>query len=53
MATTKESYGTYGTVAGLEITAPSRIADERFRAWYARSARLVGDKTFTRTRKSH
>jgi class 3 adenylate cyclase len=26
----------------LEILAPSRVADERFRAWYARSARFGG-----------
>jgi class 3 adenylate cyclase len=29
-----------GTPAYLEVTAPSRVADERFRAWYARSARF-------------
>jgi class 3 adenylate cyclase len=26
----------------LEIVAPSRVADERFRAWYARSVRFFG-----------
>jgi class 3 adenylate cyclase len=30
----------WGTAVALEIVAPSRIADERFRAWYARSARF-------------
>jgi class 3 adenylate cyclase/pimeloyl-ACP methyl ester carboxylesterase len=39
VAATKEIYGTATAVEGL---APSRVADERFRAWYARSARLVG-----------
>jgi class 3 adenylate cyclase len=39
VAAVKESYG---TAAALEITAPSRIDDERFRSWYARSERLVG-----------
>jgi class 3 adenylate cyclase len=32
----------WGTGAAVEVIAPSRIADERFRAWYARSARVVG-----------
>jgi class 3 adenylate cyclase len=32
----------WGTGAGLEVLAPSRIADERFRAWYSRSMRLFG-----------
>jgi class 3 adenylate cyclase len=31
---------TWGTGAALEVLAPSRMADERFRAWYARSARF-------------
>jgi class 3 adenylate cyclase len=31
---------TWGTTRFLEIVAPSRVADERFRAWYARSARF-------------
>src|SRR6516165_6584151 len=31
---------TWGTVATVEVLAPSRRADERFRAWYARSARF-------------
>jgi class 3 adenylate cyclase len=33
---------TWGTATTLEILAPSRQADERFRAWYARSARFGG-----------
>src|SRR6516165_5301566 len=33
--------GTWGTAAVLEVLAPSRIADERLRAWYARSERFV------------
>jgi class 3 adenylate cyclase len=32
----------WGTAAGVEIAAPSRMADERFRAWFARSARFGG-----------
>jgi class 3 adenylate cyclase/pimeloyl-ACP methyl ester carboxylesterase len=28
--------------AGLDFLAPSRVADERFRAWFARSARFRG-----------
>ena len=32
----------WGTAAGVEIAAPSRVADERFRAWFARSARFGG-----------
>jgi class 3 adenylate cyclase len=32
----------WGTAAQVEMIAPSRIADERFRAWYARSARFIG-----------
>jgi pimeloyl-ACP methyl ester carboxylesterase len=39
VATLKESWAT-GAV--LEILAPSRITDQRFRAWYARSARFGG-----------
>jgi class 3 adenylate cyclase len=31
----------WGTVAALDLIAPSRIADERFRAWFARSARFT------------
>jgi class 3 adenylate cyclase len=31
---------TWGTGAALEVLAPSRVADGRFRAWYARSARF-------------
>ena len=31
---------TWGTVATVEVLAPSRKDDERFRAWYARSARF-------------
>jgi class 3 adenylate cyclase len=30
-----------GTAATLELFAPSRIGDERFRAWFSRSARLA------------
>jgi class 3 adenylate cyclase len=32
----------WGTAAVLEALAPSRLADERFRAWYARSTRFAG-----------
>jgi len=32
----------WGTAAGLEVVAPGRMADERFRAWYARSVRVGG-----------
>jgi class 3 adenylate cyclase/pimeloyl-ACP methyl ester carboxylesterase len=32
----------WGTAKGLEFLAPSRAADERFRAWYTRSARFIG-----------
>jgi class 3 adenylate cyclase len=32
----------WGTTANLEILAPSRAADARFRAWYARSQRFSG-----------
>jgi class 3 adenylate cyclase len=39
MANFKE---TWGTPAVVEIVAPSRIGDERFRAWYARAARFTG-----------
>jgi class 3 adenylate cyclase len=31
---------TWGTPRMLDMVAPSRVADERFRAWYARSARF-------------
>jgi class 3 adenylate cyclase/pimeloyl-ACP methyl ester carboxylesterase len=31
----------WGTVAALDLIAPSRIADERFRAWFARAARFT------------
>ena len=30
----------WGTADALALLAPSRVADERFRAWYARSARF-------------
>jgi class 3 adenylate cyclase len=33
---------TWGTGAIVDLFAPSRIADERFRAWYARLERLGG-----------
>src|SRR5262249_49810419 len=39
VATVKEQHG---TAAALEVIAPGRNADERFRAWYARSERVVG-----------
>jgi class 3 adenylate cyclase len=32
----------WGTAAAVEIVAPSQVADERFRAWFARSARYTG-----------
>jgi class 3 adenylate cyclase/pimeloyl-ACP methyl ester carboxylesterase len=32
----------WGTSAFLEVVAPSRVADERFRAWYNRSVRFGG-----------
>jgi class 3 adenylate cyclase len=32
----------WGTAPPMELMAPSRIADERFRAWIARSARYTG-----------
>jgi class 3 adenylate cyclase len=31
---------TWGTSAFVDVAAPSRIADERFRAWYTRSVRF-------------
>jgi pimeloyl-ACP methyl ester carboxylesterase len=31
----------WATAPSLELIAPSRVADERFRAWYARSARYT------------
>jgi class 3 adenylate cyclase len=39
VAATKE---TWGTSTPLEVIAPSRVADNRFRSWYARSARFGG-----------
>jgi pimeloyl-ACP methyl ester carboxylesterase len=36
---TRESWG---TAAPVELLAPSRVADQRFRAWYARAARFSG-----------
>ena len=33
---------TWGTTRMLDLVAPSRVADESFRAWYARSARFGG-----------
>jgi class 3 adenylate cyclase len=39
VATVKE---VWGTAAGLEVVAPGRMADERFRSWYARSVRVGG-----------
>jgi class 3 adenylate cyclase len=32
----------WGTATALEVVAPSRVADERFRAWLARSQRFRG-----------
>jgi class 3 adenylate cyclase/pimeloyl-ACP methyl ester carboxylesterase len=32
----------WGTDPFLEMLAPSRVADERFRTWYARSMRFIG-----------
>jgi class 3 adenylate cyclase len=32
----------WGTSAAVEIFAPSRVSDERFRAWFARSVRSTG-----------
>jgi len=32
----------WGTAAAVEMIAPSRIADERFRAWYSRLMRFTG-----------
>jgi class 3 adenylate cyclase len=32
----------WATGPSLELTAPSRVADERFQAWHARSARFSG-----------
>jgi class 3 adenylate cyclase len=39
VASSKE---TWGTARNLDILAPSRVADERFRAWYTRSVRFFG-----------
>jgi class 3 adenylate cyclase len=39
VASVKEGWG---TAAAVEVVAPSRIADERFRAWYSRSMRFTG-----------
>jgi class 3 adenylate cyclase len=39
VASLKEAWG---TAVNLEILAPSRVADERFRNWYARSLRFSG-----------
>jgi class 3 adenylate cyclase len=38
VAATKENWG---TPAVLEVAAPSRVADERFRTWFARSTRFT------------
>jgi class 3 adenylate cyclase len=40
IAAVKQTWGTADVP--LEIVAPSRVADERFRAWYARSLRSTG-----------
>jgi pimeloyl-ACP methyl ester carboxylesterase len=39
VAATKDGWG---TAAAVEVVAPNRVSDERFRAWYARSARFGG-----------
>jgi class 3 adenylate cyclase/pimeloyl-ACP methyl ester carboxylesterase len=44
VVTIKESWG---TAAVLEVVAPSRVADERFRAWYARSMRFASGPDLT------
>jgi hypothetical protein len=36
----------WGTGAGQEMLAPSRVANERFRSWYARSGRVAGGPDF-------
>jgi class 3 adenylate cyclase len=33
---------TWGTARSLEVIAPSRVVDDRFRSWYARSGRVAG-----------
>jgi class 3 adenylate cyclase len=38
---------TWGTAAAAEVMAPSRMTDERFRAWLARSARFAGGPDLT------
>jgi class 3 adenylate cyclase len=38
---------TWGTAAAVEFVAPSRMADDRFRAWYARSSRFSGGPDLT------
>jgi len=35
-----QSKETWGTGAGMEVVAPSKAGDERFRAWFARGQRL-------------
>jgi pimeloyl-ACP methyl ester carboxylesterase len=44
----------WGTAPNLENFAPSRVADERFRAWFARSVRVGGgpDQIAARARAS-
>jgi class 3 adenylate cyclase len=37
----------WGTGAVVEVIAPSRMADDRFRAWYARSMRYTGGPDLT------
>jgi class 3 adenylate cyclase len=36
----KENWGSTGAL--MDVVAPSRVADERFRAWFARTARFGG-----------
>ena len=39
VATVKEGWG---TSAAVDVVAPSRSADQQFRAWYARAGRFGG-----------
>jgi class 3 adenylate cyclase len=46
---------TWGTAPNLELLAPSRAADERFRAWFARARRFHGgpDRVAELVRANH
>jgi class 3 adenylate cyclase len=45
---------TWGTTQNLEMVAPSRVADQRFRAWYARSSRFgAGPDQVAETIRAH